>query len=198
MIKTYQQLLFENNNYKNPKMKITRMVEKKEIYKVAKGIYETDRNVNPYFLAEPIYSPSYISFHSALSHYNMIPDVTYAITSATFNKRKTKRFETTLGVFTYRDIPKSAYPFSFERIEKDGYAYNMATKEKALCDTVYLYRTIKSVAEMKQILLDDLRIDEEKIFSMDYYLIRDLAKLYHSVNLTFLEKYIRRIKNYDK
>lgn len=43
MIKTYQILLNELKEYSNKKTKIQRMVKNKEIYPIAKGLYETEK-----------------------------------------------------------------------------------------------------------------------------------------------------------
>ena len=34
----------------------------------------------------------------------MIPEAVYTVTSATFEKKKKKKFETAFGTFTYRDV----------------------------------------------------------------------------------------------
>ena len=64
------------------------MVKNKEIFPITKGLYETNEHVDPFYLANPIYAPSYISFETALSYYDLIPERVYMIKSATFKKRK--------------------------------------------------------------------------------------------------------------
>ena len=88
MIKTYEILKEELKNYKNPKTKIQRMVKNKEIFPITKGLYETNEHVDPFYLANPIYAPSYISFETALSYYDLILERVYMIKNATFKKRK--------------------------------------------------------------------------------------------------------------
>ena len=36
------------------------MVKNKEIFPIAKGLYETNEHVDPFYLANSIYAPSYI------------------------------------------------------------------------------------------------------------------------------------------
>ena len=68
---------------------------------MTRGLYETDRNAPAYLLAGSIYGPSYISFEYALSRYGLIPEAVYAVTCATFEKKKKKKYETPFGTFTY-------------------------------------------------------------------------------------------------
>lgn len=195
MIKIYQQLLLELKNYKVPKMKIQRMVKNHEIFPIAKGLYETNKNVNPFYLSEAIYSPSYISFQTALAEYGLIPERVYAVTCATFCKHKTKEFITSFGKFLYRDIPAKAYPFATSRIEVDGYAYDIAKPEKALCDMVYTLEKINSQKDMGHILHDNLRIELSDLLKLNITLIEELSELYRSRNVVLLAKYLRRKYN---
>ncbi len=72
-------------------------------------------------LGSYICGPSYLSSLYALDHYGMIPERVYAYTSATYNKRKTKQYDTPFGTYIYRDVPKTAYPFAIraEHVEHD-------------------------------------------------------------------------------
>ena len=80
--------------------------EKGYIKKVIRGHYifsdlELEESVL-FEIANRIYKPSYISFEIALSYYSFIPESVYIITSA--STRKTYRFSTSIGTFTYRMI----------------------------------------------------------------------------------------------
>ena len=94
----------ELSEYDSPKSKLSRMAKSGEYFPITKGIYETDRYTPAYLLAGSIYGPSCISFEYALSFYGMIPEAVYTVTSATFEKKKKKKFETAFGTFTYRDV----------------------------------------------------------------------------------------------
>ena len=104
MIKTTAMLLEELSEYGSPKSKLSRMAKSGEYFPITKGIYETNQHTPAYLLAGSIYGPSYISFEYALSFYGMIPEAVYTVTSATFEKKKKKKFETAFGTFTYRDV----------------------------------------------------------------------------------------------
>ena len=109
MIKTTAMLLEELREYGSPKSKLARMAERGECFPITRGLYETDRNAPAYLLAGSIYGPSYISFEYALSRYGLIPEAVYAVTCATFEKKKKKKYETPFGTFTYRDVPSEAF-----------------------------------------------------------------------------------------
>ena len=194
MIKTYQILIEELSEYKNPKTKIQRMVKNNEIYPITKGLYETNKNVNPFYLAEPIYSPSYISFETALSYYNLIPERVYAIKSATFKKLKKKEYNTPFGLFIYQDVPSDAFPYGTDIINIDGYTYRIATKEKALLDQLYSTTPIRNMREMREYLFNDMRINEIELDSFDKKIVDELSKLYHSKNVELFSKMLRKDK----
>ncbi|MFH1198834.1 MAG: hypothetical protein V1650_01550 [Candidatus Omnitrophota bacterium] len=85
-------------------------------------------------IANRLYAPSYISFEYALSHYGIIPESVYTITSAT--TRTTREFVADNKFFTYAHIKKQVYRgYKIEKIE--GMAVLMAEPEKALVDYLY-------------------------------------------------------------
>ena len=97
MIKTTNELKLELNNYSNIITKISRLVRDKKLFKIKQGLYETDNKINPFFLSNIIYGPSYISFQTALAYYGIIPERVYVITSATSNKHKSKEYINDFG-----------------------------------------------------------------------------------------------------
>ena len=117
MIKTTDMLLEELRAYGSPRSKLSRMVDKGEIYPVVKGLYETDRSTPGHLLAGSIYGPSYISCEFALGIYGMIPEAVYTVTCASFDKKKKKRYVTPFGTFTYRDVPSDAFPLGLKVIQ---------------------------------------------------------------------------------
>jgi len=197
MIKTYQLLLEELKSYKNPKTKIQRMVKNKEIFLIKRGLYETNINVNPFYLSDPIYSPSYISFETAMSYYQLIPESFYSITNATFGKNRKKEYRNQFGIFIYRDIPKSAFSYGVDIISIDGYTYKIAKKEKALLDMLYVSGKIDNMKEMREYLFSNLRINEMVLDTLDKELIFELSKLYHSRNIDMFQNMLRKDKLYD-
>lgn len=194
MIKTTNMILEELRDYANPKAKLSRMVKQGEYFRIARGLYETDRNVPGHLLAGSIYGPSYISFEYALGYYGMIPEAVYTITSATFEKKKKKKYETVFGTFTYRDVPSDAFPLEIRLVQEGEYFYRIAEPEKALCDTLYIMPPAKNTTELASLLFDDLRIDDSELLKMDTEKIRFLSDRYRVTNMIKLASLLRRIK----
>jgi len=190
--------ILKNNliNFSNKNNKISRDVKKSKLFKIRNGLYETDPNTPGYLLAGSIYGPSYLSFDYALSYYGLIPEKVSNYTSATYKKRKKKRYDNQFGVFLYRDVPSSVYPVCVSLVVEGEYSYQIATKEKALCDKLYTLEPLHNLQELETMLFDDLRIDKEEFKKLDYKLVEKIASLYHSTNVDLLFKYIRR--NYSE
>jgi len=106
------------------------------ISQVKRGLYVFPDVLPPdLYIANKIYSPSYISLEFALSYYGVIPENVYEITSVT--TKATRRFETLGKIFSFRKIKKSAY--TGYGVEKQrGLSFYIADAEKAFVDTNYL------------------------------------------------------------
>ena len=93
-----------------------------------------DSNPSQYLIANKMYQPSYISLQKALSHYGIIPEVVYAVTSVT--AKISREYATPKGVFIYQRIKKKAFTgYGLRLIDKDKVL--IATPEKALADYLY-------------------------------------------------------------
>ena len=190
MIVTYQMLLENLKNYKSPDNKIKRMIDKKEIIKLRKGLYEMNKNASGYLFAGAIYGLSYLSLDYALSYYGLIPERVVEYTSVTSNTRKTKTYTNLFGRYTYRDIPIAAYPYEVKLMQEGDYSYWLASPCKALCDKLYTLKPVKNKKELKTLLFEDLRIDEDEFNKLDKQVLLDLCPLYKSTNLNILRKII--------
>jgi hypothetical protein len=114
-----------------------------------------------------IYGPSYVSLEWACQHYRLIPERVSTVTSVTTQRSKT--FQTPIGVFTYDHLSLKAYPLGIRITEfSDTQRALFATKEKALCDLLVIRRGLfKSKKHFKEVLFDDLRIEEEDLSTLD-------------------------------
>lgn len=186
-------ILEELKMYASPTSKLSRMVKSSEYTRIVKGLYETDSTTPGYLLAGSIYGPSYLSFEFALSYHALIPEAVYAFTSATYDKKKKKKFETAFGTFTYRDVPKEAYPFGVELVQEGDYSYWIASPEKALCDVLYTKSPVANQKELQNLLFDDMRIDEEEFRNLKYKDILLLEAKYGSTNIQKLGRLMRRV-----
>lgn len=131
--------------------------DKGYLKKVIKGYYifsdlPIDEKVL-FEIANRIYAPSYVSFEMALAYYGMIPESVYGITSA--STRKTMRFKTPMGEYSYRAIRPKLY-FGFDYLSVCGNYCKIASPEKALLDYVYFHDELNSVDDFAQ-----MRINKE-------------------------------------
>ena len=104
-------------------------------------------------VANLMYRPSYVSLHSALAHYGMIPEFVAHTTSVT--TLKTVVFKNYLGTFDYRHIKPELF-WGYQIIDTTSNRKTlMALPEKALLDLLYLNPSIKSEEDMAQLRLDE-------------------------------------------
>ena len=112
--------------------------------------------------AGQIYRPSYISLHTALSFYGMIPEGVVSLTS--ISPLKTAFFENAFGQYIYYHVKPELF-FGYKPMlllqnhsvdNSSSMAWMLALPEKALLDLLYLYPFYNTEQEMI-----DLRLDEE-------------------------------------
>ena len=112
--------------------------------------------------ANLIYAPSYISLHTALSWYNLIPEMIASTTSVT--TRKTNKFSTPLGSFDYHSIKPELFGFGYvlENIDSSGKVTGrkimVATPQKAILDFFYINSYYKTEND-----IEDLRLNESEL-----------------------------------
>ncbi len=104
------------------------------------------------YFAGKIYNPSYISLHSALAAYGLIPESIIQITSVT--SLKTAVFRNSFGEYSYKSVkPDLMFGYVIRQVA-DGRATKYATREKALLDLLYLYPFYNTEQEMLNLRLD--------------------------------------------
>jgi predicted transcriptional regulator of viral defense system len=114
--------------------------------------------------ANLIYAPSYISLHTALSWYNLIPEMIATTTSVT--TRKTNRFSTSLWDFDYHRIKPELFGFGYSLVNMDAYNSKsnnnrkimVATPQKALLDFFYINSFYNSEKDMEDLRLNDTEL----------------------------------------
>ena len=190
MIVTTLNLKEKYKDYTDINGKIKRDVDKGLLFPLVRGIYETNNSVDGFLLASYIYGPSYLSFEYALSFHNLIPERVVLYTNASFGKRKSKSYKNHFGLYTYRDVPNAAFPFSVKAYEEDGYAYFIASPEKALCDLLYIRKPVTSIKELKKVFFEDLRISKDMFEQLNFEEIMFLSDKYISNNMKYFRKYI--------
>lgn len=185
--KKYQVFSFEDLCILYPEEKrthlrqyLSRWKKKGWISPLKRGLYELAfpeiQNIPDLFLANKIYSPSYVSLETALSYYSIIPEVSMAVTSVT--AKTTRQFKNAHGLFIYRSIRLEA--FHGYIIEKhNGFDVLIAVPEKALIDYLY-FKALSDKAFDK----DAERIDTKRVSRLSTKKLKEYAKLY---NLNFKE-----------
>jgi len=133
--------LSAGGNLAQIRLQINRWVKDGKIIRLHKGLYtlaEPYRKVTsePFCIANSLKQASYVSLHSALSWYAMIPEFVPAVTSITTGRPQT--IETPLGRFEFRHVSKK-YFWGYQQVElKFGQTAFIAYPEKSLLDLVYL------------------------------------------------------------
>lgn len=133
------------------KRRLTEWLKKGYIIRAAQRHYlfaDTPQNEQLLFLvANKIYSPSYISFETALSYYAFIPEGVYTMTSAT--TKKTKVVRSSFSNFSYHSL-KPALFFGYHLLAYGNQRVLMAEPEKALLDYFYIHSHLNTAADMEE------------------------------------------------
>jgi len=120
---------------------LKRWSQKQLLIKLRRGVFilnADDRKVNPSraYIANQLYTPSYVSLEYALHYYGFIPESVSDLTGIT--TKKTMRFKNDIGTFIYQHIkPKAFRGFRAFKDEAE-FLFLIADPEKALVDFFYL------------------------------------------------------------
>ena len=113
----------------------------------------------PRYVAQRIYTPSYISLHYALSFYGIIPEAVTDITCVTSNR--TTAYSNEFGHFSYQTVKPTLF-FGFRQIPLSPQgSYLLAYPEKAIVDLLYLYPLYNTAEAMFELRFDEWWMHEE-------------------------------------
>ena len=179
---TKQVLLHLLKDYKRPYDKIHEMVKAGELIPVKRGVYITGPRINAekpasFLLANHLWGPSYVSLETALSHWGLIPERVYEISSVTLKNSKT--YKTPVGRFTYAHASLPYYAFGVKRVQlTKKQMVLMASPEKALCDKIVMTSGVflRSIRQTRDFLIEDLRLEEEQLRRFNIQDIRSWVK----------------------
>ena len=136
---------------------LTRWQRQGLIVKLRQGFYAFKEVVSQpnfaLFLSNFIYKPSYISLHTALAFYGIIPEAVTQITAV--SSLKTADFRNDTAQFSYKKIKPDLF-FGYEQKPFGNRTISIATPEKAILDLLYLYPFYNTKSE-----IENLRFDEE-------------------------------------
>ncbi len=148
---------------------ISRFLKYKEILQLKNGLYVSTDFFNknksdisyPFYLANIIRTPSYVSSWAALQYYNLTTEAIHAITSVT--PKVTRTYKTKAGNFVYQSLNKGL--FSDFSLVKGKFDFFIASPAKALFDLLYFktrqFRGMK--LEAINTLVEELRIDRDEM-----------------------------------
>ncbi len=149
------------------------------IRRVKRGSYMFyDDQLGKFEIANYLYKPSYVSFETALSYYGIIPEMVYAIISATTN-RNAKEVDLDGQNYQYRQIKKTLF-FGYEPIKIKNRLVLMADKEKALLDYLYLLSLKHNQINER---IDLTKIDKKKLDKYVNYFKKFVRKNRALINL---------------
>jgi len=159
---TFQDMICINIHQINAKFpgmdknNLSRWVSQGKLIKLRNGFYSFPEYINDsgsqMFIANRIYKPSYISLHTALSFYGIIPEGVLNITSVT--TLKTAEFKNRFGTFSYKTIqPRLLFGYRQKPYLRDM-TFLLAEPEKAILDFLYIYSFYNSKEEMEELRFD--------------------------------------------
>jgi predicted transcriptional regulator of viral defense system len=118
----------------NANIILKRLADRRMLTHLARGRWllgtEIPRFALPELLAAP--APAYVSMQSALFHHGLIEQVPAVVYAATTGRPR--RIETPLGAISFHRLPAEL----FTGFDMDRSGAKIATREKALFDTIYL------------------------------------------------------------
>lgn len=114
---------------------------------------------------------------SALRYYGLIPEEVYVMQSMTL--KHSRDFDTPIGRFEYTRISKEAFSVGLTSVKEAGYAFVIASAEKALCDLIANSAgvNLRYPREAAVYLEDDIRMELSDFKQMNPSILEAYAKV---------------------
>lgn len=158
------------------KRRLSEWSKKGYIENVKRGFYRfTDQPLNQgtiYFIANKIYTPSYISLESALAFHQIIPEAVFSVTS--ISSLNTTQLNSSVGNFRYNHLKENLF-FGYELVELNGLTFALAKPEKAILDYLYLHSNLTTIEDF-----EGLRWNKEVLKKVDFQRFSDYLQLFNS------------------
>jgi len=184
---SYEDILsfYPNENRLSLKKTIYRWRKKGWLCPLKRGLYELtypkELAIPDMYIANKLYNPSYVSLETALSNYNIIPEVSMAVTSIT--TKPTRNFRNRHGLFIYRTVKPEVFTGYYVEKQK-GFDIFIAEPEKAFVDYVY-FKTYRN----KKFNFRDERLDKDELSRLNRKKLNKYTKLYN-INLKEIYAYL--------
>jgi len=177
--------LFPEEKLKTVKNGLSRWTVSGRFRKIRRNLYEfvkpgMESGIPDLYVANKIYAPSYISLETALSVYDLIPDIAAQVTSMT--TLTTRRFTNSHGSFIYRSCRKRVFT-GYKLMRYEGCKILIADREKALADFVYF-----SIRRVESLNYDEERFNKMILKKLNWTKVLRYAGLFN-------EKTVRALKN---
>ena len=125
---------------------------KRGLYTMA-GPYQTE-HPHSYVIANHLVRGSYVSLHTALSHFDLIPEHVAVVTSVTTGRPGS--WQNPYGRFSFQHTqPACFFGFQYRQVTQTQWAY-VATPEKALLDLIYLTPNADNADYIRALRLQNL------------------------------------------
>lgn len=171
---------------------VKRALARGDLIHLRRGLYYLGKRydqkpTNLFAIAQHLYGPSYISFESALNFHGWIPESVHTVYAASL--KRSKKFETPLGIFQYHSIHSHPFFAGVRRITTDKDSFFLAEPWKALADYVVLY---KKDWQGLHPLIHSLRIEEDVLQATTSEQLREVEEAHTSRRARRFFKGIRK------
>jgi predicted transcriptional regulator of viral defense system len=160
--------------------KVSALERSGRLLRLKKGLYVVNpewsgRRICTELVANHLYTPSYVSMHTALRWYGLIPERVSLVQSMTI--KHSRKFENSLGSFTYTCVDRDYFPIGLRQEEVEGMFFVIASPEKALCDLICSTAgvNLRYKKEAETFLEQDLRLDMDALRHLDASIFQQCA-----------------------
>jgi len=144
--------------------KIVDLEKKDEIIRLKRGVYVvnpqiTGKILSTELIANHLCSPSFISLHTALRYYGLIPERVCVVQSMTTKQKRS--FTNAYGCFDYIHAERKSFHIGVTQVFEEGIYFLIATPERALCDLIAHTKglTLRYITEVQKYIEEDIRFD---------------------------------------
>lgn len=149
---------------------VNRALKAGELVRIQRGVYALaddfrQNSLHPFYIANTLYSGSYVSMESALAYYGWIPEAVYVTTSVIRERRFKEINHERFGQFIFRPLAINRYSFLelVERFQLNDQKILIAKPIRALMDLVYERKLDWQGLDWFE---QSLRIDNENLSSV--------------------------------
>ncbi|MCK5689671.1 hypothetical protein KAI87_10400 [Myxococcota bacterium] len=171
-----------SEDYKAPLKRLGAMQRAGVLIRLKRGLYAFSNGFDKVGAAGAIYGPSYVSFETALAYYGLIPERVDTVMSVVDGRPAS--FTTPVGLYEYHAQGRTLFAEGMGMVQLERRSYLIATREKALLDTLnraHLSAAELSFAQVLDFVVEGMRVDFEDLQGLSLRKLRRLAKLYRNL-----------------